>query len=53
MEILETYVEYDNELYQIIKKCLHTNPQKRFSIEELYDIMKNYINCDHIRKKYH
>ena len=53
MEILETYVEYDNELYQIIKKCLHTNPQKRFSIDELYDKMKNYINNDHIRKMYH
>ena len=53
MEVLETYEEYDNKLYKIVKRCLHTNPEKRYTIEEFYIEMKNYINCDHIRKMYH
>lgn len=53
LEILETYKEYDPELYSIVKNCLQTNPDKRFSIDELYDKMKNYINNDHIHRKYH
>jgi len=53
IEILESYKNKDYELYSIVKKCLKTTPEKRYSIDELYEKIKIYINDDRTHKKYH
>lgn len=53
MEHLNKLEEIDSSIYSIIKKCLSTVPEKRYSIDELYSEIKKYINSDHIHRISH
>lgn len=53
LEILDSYKNKDYKLYEIVKKCLKTTPENRFSIDELHSKIKEYINDDRTHKMYH
>ena len=53
VEHLNKLKDKENEIYSIIKKCLSTVPENRYSIDELYDVIKTYIKNGHIHRITH